>query len=324
MKRLNKISQNQSGIALITVILIISILVAAALELNRSSRADIYSAANISDGLKLTYIAKSGFYGAAALLANSKNSYETLSDDWANAQVLSAQSKVLFTNGYFTVSIEDEQGKIPLNKLVTGSVVNVDIKDMLLRLLKQSEFKLNERKAAEIVDAIIDWIDADDTLSASGAESSYYRSLATPYAAKNAPLDCIEELLMVRGITSEIFSGTKDKPSLRDLVTIYGTGKIHINTAPKMVLRALDSRITPELADKMDKYRRAKGNNLVDPLWYKNVSGMENMEIKQDLIGVAKSNCFRIYATGVADKMEQNISGVLQRSPFQIMSWRQD
>ena len=324
MKRVKKIFHSHSGVALITVILIISILVAAALELNRSSRADIYSAANISDGLKLTYIAKSGFYGAAALLANSKNSYETLSDDWANAQVLSAQSKALFTNGYFMVSIEDEQGKIPLHQLVTGKDVNPAVKEMLLQLLKQPEFGLDDRKAAEIVDAIIDWIDADDVVSASGAESSYYRSLATPYAAKNAPLDCIEELLMVRGITSEIFAGTKDKPALREFVTIYGTGKIHINTAPKMVLRALDSRITAELADKMDKYRRAKGNNLMDPLWYKNVSGMGNMEIKQDLIGVAKSNYFRIYATGVADKMEQNISGVLQRSPFKIMSWRQD
>lgn len=325
MKRFNKILQNQSGIALITVILIISILVAAALELNRSSRADIYSAANISHGLKLTYIAKSGFYGAAALLANSKNSYETLRDDWANAQVLSAQSSSLFTNGYFTVSIEDEQGKIPLHKLVTGKDVNPAVKEMLLQLLKQREFDLDDRKGAEIVDAIIDWLDADNAVSDSGAESSYYAALAKPHDVKNAPLDCIEELLMIRGITSEIFAGTKDKPALRDLVTIYGTGKIHINTAPKMVLRVLDAGISAQLADKMDEYRRAKGNNLSDLLWYKNVSGMANVTIKTDLIDVTtKSNYFRIYATGVADKMEQNINGVLQRSPFQIMSWRQD
>ena len=62
--------QNNRGIALITVILIVGILVAVVIELNRSSRADIYDAANLSDGIKLTYIAKSGFYGAAALLAN--------------------------------------------------------------------------------------------------------------------------------------------------------------------------------------------------------------------------------------------------------------
>jgi hypothetical protein len=50
---------------LITVILIIVILIAVVIELNRSSRADIYDAANLSDGIKLSYIAKSGFYGAA-------------------------------------------------------------------------------------------------------------------------------------------------------------------------------------------------------------------------------------------------------------------
>ena len=212
MKRLKRILSGHSGVALITVILIISILVAAALELNRSSRADIYDAANISDGIKLTYIAKSGFYGAAAFLSIPTIDYETLRDDWAHAEVLSAQSKTLFTNGYFMVRIEDEKGKIPLNKLVTGSAVNADIKDMLLRLLKQPEFDLDERKAAEIVDAIIDWMDDNDEITGVGAESSYYASLAAPYAAKNAPLDCIEELLMIKGITNELFAGTKEKP----------------------------------------------------------------------------------------------------------------
>lgn len=324
MKRLKRILSGHSGVALITVILIISILVAAALELNRLSRADIYSASNISDGIKLTYIAKSGFYGAAALLINSNNDYETLRDDWAHAEVLSAQSKALFANGSFMVRIEDEKGKIPINKLVTGGAVNANIKDMLLLLLKQPEFDLNERKAAEIVDAIIDWIDENNEITGAGAESSYYASLAAPYAAKNAPLDCIEELLMIRGITYELFAGTREKPGLGQYVTIYGTGAININTAPKMVLRALTPDITVELADKMDEYRRSKSNNLSSVDWYKKVPGMESITIKPELIEMVKSNYFRIYSTGTADKVEQTISGVMQRSPFQIMSWRQD
>ncbi|MDI6742412.1 MAG: hypothetical protein QMD11_06680, partial [Smithella sp.] len=57
----------QRGVALITVLLIVVILVAVVIELNRSSRADIYDAANLSDGIKLSYISKSGFYGAATL-----------------------------------------------------------------------------------------------------------------------------------------------------------------------------------------------------------------------------------------------------------------
>jgi len=323
MRRFNKILQNQSGIALITVILIISILVAAALELNRSSRTDVYDAANLSDGLKITYIAKSGFYGAAALLANSANAYETLRDDWANAEILSVPSKALFTNGYFRVRIEDEKGKIPLNKLVTGSTVNADIKEVLLRLLREPEFGLKERQASEIVDAIIDWVDDNEEITGLGAESSYYASKAPPYAAKNEALDCIEELLMVKGITNDLFAGTKEKPPLRQFVTIYGTGAISINTAPKMVLRSLSPDISVELADKMDEFRKNKSNNLSSADWYKNVSGMGSVTIKPQLIEVAKSNYFRIEATGVADQMTQGISGVMQRSPFQIMSWRQ-
>lgn len=324
MKRFKRIFNSHSGIALITVILILSILVAAALELNRSSRSDIYHAVNTGDGLKLVYIAKSGFYAAAALLANSKSEYETLHDDWAQAEGLSAQSKTLFNNGSFIVRIEDEKGKIPLNKLVTGSTVNNDIKEVLLRLLKQKEFDLEEAKAAEIVDAIIDWMDDNEEITGMGAESSYYSSLSVPYTAKNAPLDCIEELLMVKGMTSELFGGTTKTPALAQFLTIYGTGVISINTAPKMVLRALSPEITDELADRIDEYRKNENNDLSSVDWYKNASGMGGITVKAGLIDVAKSNYFKIYTTGVSDKMKQNIIGVLQRSPFKIMSWRQD
>ncbi|MRR15788.1 MAG: general secretion pathway protein GspK [Deltaproteobacteria bacterium] len=324
MRRMKEILQGQSGIALVTVILIISILVAAALELNRSTRADVYDAANLSDGLKLAYVAKSGFYGAVALLVNSNNPYDTLRDNWANTEALSVQSKTLFTNGYFMVKIEDEKGKIPLNRLVNGGAVNADIKDMLLRLLAQPEFDLGERQAAQIVDAVIDWLDADNSVTGLGAESSYYASLPRPYAAKNAPLDCIEEMLMIKGITNELFAGTKDKPALRQLVTIYGTGAININTAPKMVLRSLSPDITAEMADKMDAYRRSKSSDLSSADWYRRVPGIGNATIKAGLVDVAKGNYFKIYSLGVADKMQQGVSGVIQRTPFQLMSWRPD
>jgi len=329
MNRIKKILQSKSGIALITVILILSILVAAALELNSSSRADVYDATNISDSIRLYYIAKSGFYGAAAVLAGSVNEYESLRDDWANAEILSVQSRAFFPNGQFLVRIEDEQGKIPLQRLVRDGAVDENIRGLLLRFLKLPEFKLEEDKAAEIVDSIIDWIDANDDVTGHGAESSYYQSLPQPYSAKNAPLDCIEELLMIKGITREIYMGTSEKPGLAQFVTIYGSGAVNPNTAPKLVLRALDERITVEMADRMDEYRKAKGNNLSSIDWYKKVTGMEAITIKPELITLVKSSHFKIYSTGFADKMEQHITGVVQRprqprEPFSIVSWRQD
>jgi general secretion pathway protein K len=312
---------NNRGIALITVILIVSILVAVAIELNRSTRAAIYDAANLSDGIKLTYIAKSGFYGAAALLANSNNNYVTLRDNWAHAEMLSAQSQTLFTDGYFIATVEDEAGKIPLNKLVED---NSGIKDILIRLLRQPEFGLDERKANEIADSIKDWIDADNSVTGYGAETSYYASLDPPYEAKNAQLDCIEELLMVKGITKEIFTGTKEKPGLARYVTADSEGAININTAPKMVLRSLSPDITVELADKMDEYRRKDGSNLSGTQWFLDMAGA-GVPINPALITVI-SNYFKIISVGKMKNMEQSLSGVVKRSgkSVQIIKWRQD
>ena len=310
----NKFQQcTERGIALITVILIIVILVAVVIELNRSSRADIYDAANLSDGIKLTYIAKSGFYGAAALLKNSQNSYDTLRDDWAKADLLSMQSNTFFPDGYFISTIEDESGKIPLNKLINGKEYNPDIKEILMRLLDQPEFGLDERKVAEIVDSIKDWIDGDEEVTGYGAESAYYSSLDPPYEAKNAQFDCIEELLMVKGVTKEIFYGTKEKTGLAGYVTADSDGTININTAPKMVLRALSAAISADLADRMDEYRREEGNDLSGSQWYKQVPGMADVTIPPGLITV-KSNYFKIISIGKMKNMSQTISGVVKRS----------
>jgi general secretion pathway protein K len=324
---MKKIFHRNRGIALITVILIIVVLVAVVVELNRSSRADIYDAANLSDGIKLTYIAKSGFYGAAALLTNSQKPYDTLRDDWANMETISLQSNTLFPEGYFIAKVEDETGKIPLNIIINDNPDNPVIKNMLIRLLEQPEFGLEPRKIDEIVDSIKDWIDADEEVTGSGAESSYYASLDPPYSAKNAQLDCIEELLMVKGVTKEIFYGTKDKLGLAQYVTADSDGLININTAPKLVLRALADGITAELADKLDEYRTKEGNDLSDKQWYKKVPGMADVNIPQELITV-KSNYFKIISTGKMNNMSRTITGIVQRQQGQksvkIIKWRQD
>jgi hypothetical protein len=59
----------------------------------------------------------------------------------------------------------------------------------------------------EISDAILDWIDADDTARDQGAEAEYYASLTPPYAPRNAPPESIEELLLVRGVTPQLLFG---------------------------------------------------------------------------------------------------------------------
>ena len=50
-------------------------------------------------------------------------------------------------------------------------------------------------------------LDKDDMPREFGAESEYYSSLTPQYAAKNGPLERLEELLLVRGVTPELLFG---------------------------------------------------------------------------------------------------------------------
>lgn len=59
----------------------------------------------------------------------------------------------------------------------------------------------------ETADAILDYIDEDIEPREFGAEDEYYLSLDPPYAPKNAPLDTVEELLLVRGVTPQLLFG---------------------------------------------------------------------------------------------------------------------
>nr|WP_047814271.1 type II secretion system protein GspK [Rhodopirellula islandica] len=58
-----------------------------------------------------------------------------------------------------------------------------------------------------IADAILDWIDEDTEPRENGCEDEYYTSLATPYAAANGPVQTVEELLLVRGVTPQLLFG---------------------------------------------------------------------------------------------------------------------
>jgi len=316
---------------LILVILIISIIVAMTIALNRSTRYEIYDAANLSDAIKLIYIAKSGFFIGEALLLADKTYYDALTDEWADTELISSLSDRLFNSAdggggkTYQLQIEDEAGKINVNRLIVGNGYNPDVKDLLTRLLSLPEFRLSPKQVGEIVDSIKDWIDKDSDVTGAGAENDYYSRLEKAYPCKNGPLDCIEELLMIKGITPELFYGVRGLPGLQNLLTLYGDGKININTAPKMILRALAQDITEEAANRMEAYRMSKDHNLSDPAWCKSVVETSGVVIEARLL-TTKSDFFRITSTGRFGNMTQTVTGVIKRSPDRItsklLSWK--
>jgi len=316
---------NRRGVALIIVLMMVSIIVALTIQLNRNTRSEVYGAANISDGIRFRYIAQSGFYVGEALLLADRSSFDSLTELWANTEMLALQSESFFDNGSFKLAIQDEGGKIAVNTLITGAAYTPLIRDLLLRLLTGPAFRLEQRKAEELMDAIKDWIDADDEVTGGGAEGAYYAGLAKPYAAKNAPIDCIEELLMIKGVSRELFYGTRESPGLVQCLTVFGDGKININTAPRPVLMALALEMSDGEADWLDKYRRDMRNNLAEVGWYQKLPRASGLSIPAGLIKV-KSDIFQITAVGLQGRMTERITGIVKREAdrrkVRLLSWK--
>jgi hypothetical protein len=59
----------------------------------------------------------------------------------------------------------------------------------------------------ELVQAVLDWLDPDDDKRPRGAESEHYSELDPPIWQRNGPIESLEELLLVRGMTREILFG---------------------------------------------------------------------------------------------------------------------
>lgn len=59
----------------------------------------------------------------------------------------------------------------------------------------------------DIADAILDWLDEDEEARPYGAEAEYYNALPTSYSPANGPLQSVEELLLVRGVTPNLLFG---------------------------------------------------------------------------------------------------------------------
>lgn len=320
------ILSNNRGMALILTIMIISLIVTLTLQFNASMRSDLEETANLRDGVKMSYIAKSGFSYALAVLSmdTAEGSVDSLHDIWADSKTLSENAGSLFDDGRVELRISDHSAKIQINHLVDeNGEYNAAQKGLLTRFLRSPVFGLSSEEVDNIVDAIKDWIDGNSEVTRFGAEDTYYKTLEKPYACKNAPLEFVEELLLIRGITKELFYGTEERPGISDYLTTYGDGKININTADPLIVRALSDDMDDGMVEEIVSYRDDEENDLSDPGWYKTLPGMSNVAISDDLL-TTSSTYFKVTSEGLRDNMAKRISGMVKRTEGELetLSWK--
>ena len=205
---------SRPGYALLVVLIVVAVVSLVAYQFTDAMTSEYVAAARTTDVVQARLNALSGIHYAAAMLADPNSTIEDPFDNpnLANVAIRPTENPrqdarfALIAvasdgnGGYLTrYGISDEGGKLNLNALIQLDTSGQLLHDVLLTLPNMTE---------EIADAIVDWIDPDDTERTAGAESPYYLGLEQPYRAKNGPLNTLDELLLVRGVTWQLLYGT--------------------------------------------------------------------------------------------------------------------
>lgn len=318
--------RDNQGFALLLAVMVIGLLVALTLEFNAAMRDELMASANVHDGIVLKSTARSGVALAMSVLREHAvaEKADTLLDDWADRTFLSALLSSLCLDGRGDLTITDTSRRININRLVDESgLVSQRYTNLLRRFLSFEDFKLLSEEIEDILDAVTDWLDPDDEVTHFGAENSYYKSLEKPYSCRNGPMQSIEELLLVKGITHEIFYGMEDIPGIAQFLTVHGDGRVNINTAHPVVLWSLSERMDHEMARDMASYRQDEANDITFTSWYKQVAGMADISLDAELISVISSH-FEILSEGVKGRMRRGVTAVVEKSDQQLnlISWK--
>jgi hypothetical protein len=96
------------------------------------------------------------------------------------------------------VRVGNEARKTNLNQ-----ASDAQIRDRIIQWLGEDRFD----EAEQLADAILDWRDPDDLTRTNGAEADDYEARGLDYKPSNGPFNLLTELLLVRGVTAELFWG---------------------------------------------------------------------------------------------------------------------
>ncbi|MDM8522733.1 type II secretion system protein GspK [Desulfococcaceae bacterium HSG8] len=260
----------QTGIALFLVLWVLTLLSVIVGEFCHAMRTEVNITRNFKEETQAYYIATAGLNQAISELIKLRTTprrKEKLPDEkeddlieWRfNADI----PAIPFAEGQFKVEIGNESGKIDINR------ANRDVLKMML-----NSFDIEESDKDIIADSVLDWRDRDKLHRVNGAEDDYYLSLPEPYECRDGNFVSARELLLVRGVTPEMFYGGLD-----EMITVVDqdeasgkkkkkkqagkkrskkrTARININAASPQLLRSLPY-MTDDLVQEIMEYRKEK------------------------------------------------------------------
>lgn len=258
---------NQRGVALLVVLWIFIFLFVVAFDFSASVREEAAASHRFSDETQGYYLALAGF---------QRGLYDFIHQAPGGAPQAEPKPKDLFDGswheeklggGAFRVRLVDEGGKINLNR----------VDEQVLRRVF-TNLGVDPSVADILADSIMDWRDPDDLHRTNGAESDYYQSLSPSYSAKNGPLDSVEDLLWIRGMTPALFYGANadaaagqgergPRVDLRDVFTVDSPiDRVNLRTASAAVIHALTGIALDKCQRFIEERKRLSEKTLTDLL----------------------------------------------------------
>lgn len=251
---------DERGVALLLALLVLALLVALILEFDAEARREYRDAAAFRDNFKARTLTRAAVQAARAVLQQdllkekqAGVSYDAPTDFWAMPI-----KNYAIGDGLLNAQIEDERGKLNLNDLAAAAGDAIQKKTKIDRFKRLFELL---QLSPDLVDAVVDWVDADDNAEPAGAESLYYQSQRPPYRAANAPLSGPGDLRLIKGFTPDIVE------RLSHYVTVFpaqGGALVNLNTADSLVIQALDPAITQAMAAEIIQGRPYKKKEDLD------------------------------------------------------------
>jgi len=314
---------NDRGVALLVVLWIFIFLFVVAFEFSTAAREEATASHRFSDENQGYYLAVAGFErGVYEFLQQSAGGQRT-----ANAKPLDlfdgAWQEEALGKGIYRFRLIDESSKVNINR--------VD-EDTLRRIL--THLGVEEPLRAILVDSILDWRDDDDLHRVNGAESDYYLSLSPSYSAKNGPFDAIEDLLWVKGMTTDLYygygaddrsDGESDRTGLRDIFTVDSPiDRVNLRTASAEVIHALLGIPLAKSRGFVEERKKLSEKTITDLLSLLGI-GAGNGALQKFIF--ANPTVITIEAEGQAkdSRLSRRVKGVIRASGgnrgFQLLRW---
>jgi type II secretory pathway component PulK len=257
----------------------------------------------------------------------------------------SLRKSFLDFDGDFVAEVRDEESRIFVGRFRAQafSQLQTDVHASLLFATmsgfdNDDWFRERDLDRWDLISNLADWTDPDDLrIFRGGQENSLYDRGDDPYFAKNGPFDTPEEIRLVAGWERDAVWQRFGRH-----LTMFGQGKVNVNTAPRRVLEGLIRRyVIPQpsddavrlVADAIDDFRSLPpllgGGIMSDPQGFVNILQqlIPGQIDQQGLISAitTTSSVFRVTSTGSMGNASVTITAVFDftTSPVgKVVYWR--